>query len=152
MKISRHAKIIELISQYDIETQEELAEYLNKAGFKVTQATVSRDIRELKLTKVSVGAGKQKYVVHRQEEPEMSEKYIRVLRDGYVSMDMAQNILVIKTVSGMAMAVAVAVDSMKWNEVVGCIAGDDTIMCAIRTVEDTVAVMDKIRKIISKGE
>ena len=152
MKISRHAKIIALISQYDIETQEELAEYLNKAGFKVTQATVSRDIRDLKLTKVSVGAGKQKYVVHRQEEPEMSEKYIRVLRDGYVSMDMAQNILVIKTVSGMAMAVAVAVDSMKWNEVVGCIAGDDTIMCAIRTVEDTVAVMDKIRKIISKGE
>ena len=152
MKISRHAKIIELISQYDIETQEELAEYLNKAGFKVTQATVSRDIRDLKLTKVSVGAGKQKYVVHRQEEPEMSEKYIRVLRDGYVSMDMSQNILVIKTVSGMAMAVAVAVDSMKWNEVVGCIAGDDTIMCAIRTVEDTVAVMDKIRKIISKGE
>ena len=152
MKISRHAKIIELISQYDIETQEELAEYLNKAGFKVTQATVSRDIRDLKLTKVSVGAGKQKYVVHRQEEPEMSEKYIRVLRDGYVSMDMAQNILVIKTVSGMAMAVAVAVDSMKWNEVVGCIAGDDTIMCAIRTVEDTVDVMDKIRKIISKGE
>ena len=152
MKVSRHAKIIELISQYDIETQEELAEYLNKAGFKVTQATVSRDIRDLKLTKVSVGAGKQKYVVHRQEEPEMSEKYIRVLRDGYVSMDMAQNILVIKTVSGMAMAVAVAVDSMKWNEVVGCIAGDDTIMCAIRTVEDTVAVMDKIRKIISKGE
>ena len=152
MKVSRHAKSIELISQYDIETQEELAEYLNRAGFKVTQATVSRDIRDLKLTKVSVGAGKQKYVVHRQDEPEMSEKYIRVLRDGYVSMDMAQNILVIKTVSGMAMAVAVAVDSMKWNEVVGCIAGDDTIMCAIRTVEDTVAVMDKIRKIVSKGE
>ena len=152
MKVSRHAKIIELISQNDIETQKELAEYLNRAGFKVTQATVSRDIRDLKLTKVSVGAGKQKYVVHRQDEPEMSEKYIRVLRDGYVSMDMAQNILVIKTVSGMAMAVAVAVDSMKWNEVVGCIAGDDTIMCAIRTVEDTVAVMDKIRKIVSKGE
>ena len=151
MKVSRHAKIIELISQYDIETQEELAEYLNNAGFKVTQATVSRDIRDLKLTKVSVNGGKQKYVVHRQEEG-MSEKYIRVLRDGYVSMDMAQNILVIKTVSGMAMAVAVAVDSMKWNEVVGCIAGDDTIMCAIRTVEDTVAVMDKIRKIVSKGE
>src|SRR5699024_108113 len=152
MKVSRDAKIIELISQYDIETQEELAEYLNRAGFKVTQATVSRDIRDLKLTKVSVGAGKQKYVVHRQDEPEMSEKYIRVLRDGYVSMDMAQNILVIKTVSGMAMAVAVAVDSMKWNEVVGCSAGDDTIMGAIRTVEDTVAVMDKIRKIVSKGE
>lgn len=151
MKVSRHAKIIELISQYDIETQEELAEYLNKEGFKVTQATVSRDIRDLKLTKVSVNGGKQKYVIHRQDEPEISEKYIRVLKDGYVSMDMAQNILVIKTVSGMAMAVAAAIDALKWNEVVGCIAGDDTIMCAIRTANDTETVMDKIRKIVSKG-
>lgn len=151
MKVSRHAKIIELISQYDIETQEELAEYLNNAGFKVTQATVSRDIRDLNLTKVSVNGGKQKYIIHRQEEPGMSERYMRVLRDGYVSMDMAQNILVIKTVSGMAMAVAVAVDSLQWNEVVGCIAGDDTIMCAIRTVDDAIAVMEKIRKIVSKG-
>lgn len=149
MKVSRHAKIIELISQYDIETQEELAEYLNNEGFKVTQATVSRDIRDLKLSKVSVGSGRQKYVIHRVEDPEMNEKYIRVLRDGYMSMDMAQNILVIKTVSGMAMAVAAAVDAMKWHEVVGCIAGDDTIMCAIRSVEDTSTVMDKIRKIVS---
>ena len=141
MKKRRLAKIIELISQYDIETQEELAEYLNNAGFKVTQATVSRDIRDLKLTKVSVNSGKQKYVVHRQDEPAMNEKYIRV----------AQNILVIKTVSGMAMAVAAAVDAMKWNEVVGCIAGDDTIMCAIRTVEETESVMEKIRRIVSKG-
>ena len=145
MKVSRHAKIIELISQYDIETQEELAEYLNNAGFKVTQATVSRDIRDLKLTKVSVNGGKQKYVVHRQEEG-MSEKYIRVLKDGYVSMDMAQNILVIKTVSGMAMAVAAALDAMKWNEVVGCIAGDDTIMCAVRSVDDTIILMEKLKK------
>ena len=144
-------KIIELISQYDLETQEELAEYLNNAGFKVTQATVSRDIRDLKLTKISVSGGRQKYVIHRQEEPEMNEKYIRVLRDGYVSMDKAQNILVIKTVSGMAMAVAAAVDAMKWHEVVGCIAGDDTIMCAIRTAEDTSVVMEKIRRIVSKG-
>ncbi len=152
MKVSRHAKIIELISQYDIETQEELAEYLNNAGFKVTQATVSRDIRDLKLTKISVNGGRQKYIIHRQDETGINEKYMRVLRDGYVSMDMAQNILVIKTVSGMAMAVAAAVDAMKWHEVVGCIAGDDTIMCAIRTVDDTELVMDKIRKIVSKGE
>ena len=80
----------------------------------------------------------------------MNEKYIRVLCDGFVSMDMAQNILVIKTVAGMAMAVAAAVDAMKWNEVVGCIAGDDTIMCAIRTVEDTAVVMENIRKLVSK--
>ena len=89
MKVSRHAKIIELIGQHDIETQEELAEYLNEEGFKVTQATVSRDIRDLNLTKISIGGGRQKYVLHRQDDAGINEKYIRVLRDGYVSMDMA---------------------------------------------------------------
>lgn len=152
MKGKRHAKVVELVNKHNIETQEELAERLNEEGFQVTQATVSRDIRDLKLTKVSVNGGKQKYVVLKPEEDGMNEKYVRVLCDGYLSMDMAQNILVIKTVSGMAMAVAVAVDAMKWHEVVGCIAGDDTIMCAIRTVEDTKSVMDKIRKIVSKGK
>ena len=119
MKINRHAKIVELINKHRIETQEELAEYLNKEGFKVTQATVSRDIRDLKLTKVPTDDGKQRYAVHQKDESEMSEKYIRVLKDGFVSMDMAQNILVIKTVSGMASAVCAALDAMRWNEIVG---------------------------------
>ena len=148
MKVNRHAKIIELINKHHIETQEELAEYLNQEGFKVTQATVSRDIRDLKLTKVPYEYGKQRYAVHQSAENGMSEKYIRVLRDGYVSMDMAQNILVLKTVSGMAMAVAAAVDAMKFKEIVGSIAGDDTIMMAVRSVEDTRIVMDKIREIL----
>ena len=148
MKVNRHAKIIELINQYQIETQEELADYLTQEGFKVTQATVSRDIRDLKLTKIPAEDGKQRYAVHQSTEQGMGEKYIRVLRDGFVSMDMAQNILVIKTVAGMAMAVCAAIDAMKWNEVVGSIAGDDTIMCAIRSVDDTVRVMDKISKIV----
>ena len=98
MKVKRHSKIIEIINKMDIETQEELAEILNKEGYNVTQATVSRDIRELKLTKVS-GAKGQKYVIMSQNEPELSEKYFRIFKDGFVSMDMAQNILVIKTVS-----------------------------------------------------
>ena len=148
MKVNRHAKIIELINKYHIETQEELADYLNQEGFTVTQATVSRDIRELKLTKIPSENGKQRYALHQTSGSGMSEKYIRVLKDGYVSMDMAQNILVIKTVAGMAMAVAAALDAMKWNEVVGCIAGDDTILCAIRSTEDTVKVMDKIGRIV----
>lgn len=147
MKVSRRAKILELINQYDIETQEELADYLNQMGFKVTQATVSRDIRDLKLTKLSVDGSRQKYVVLKPEEG-ISGKYIRVLKDGFVSMDMAQNILVIKTVSGMAMAVAAAIDAMKWKEVVGSIAGDDTVMCAIRTAQETALVIDKIQKLI----
>ena len=150
MKINRHAKIIELINKYHIETQEELAEYLNNAGFKVTQATVSRDIRDLKLSKVSTGSGHQKYILHRIEEPGMSEKYIRVLKDGYVAMDMAQNILVMRTVSGMAMAVAAALDAIHFGEVVGCIAGDDTIMIAVRSVEDTRILMGKIRELMKQ--
>lgn len=149
MKVNRHAKIVELVKKYQIETQEELAERLNQEGYKVTQATVSRDIRDLKLTKVPVEGGRQKYAVLKQTESVLTEKYFRILKDGFISMDMAQNILVIKTVSGMAMAVAAAIDEMNWNEVVGCIAGDDTIMCAIRTVEDTKKLMDKIRKIVS---
>ena len=143
MKVNRHAKIVELINKYQIETQDELAEYLNEAGFKVTQATVSRDIRDLKLTKVPAENGRQKYAVLQSTQNGMTEKYVRILRDGFSSMDMAQNILVLKTVSGMAMAVAAALDAMNWNEIVGCIAGDDTIMCAVRTVDDTILLMEK---------
>ena len=148
MKVNRHAKIIELIGKYQVETQEELAAYLNQEGFKVTQATVSRDIRDLKLTKIPTEDGKQRYTVHPKTGTTMNDKYIRVLKDGFASMDMAQNILVIRTVSGMAMAVATAIDSLEFPEVVGTIAGDDTIMCAIRTVEDTMLVMDKINKMV----
>lgn len=149
MKISRQSKIIELINKYDIETQEELADRLMKDGYNVTQATVSRDIRELKLTKVAVDGGRQKYIVLQKTEPGMSEKYTRVLRDGFMSMDMAQNIMVVKTVPGMAMAVAAALDALQMNSIVGCIAGDDTVMCAIRSAEETVAVMEKLSKLIN---
>ena len=149
MKVNRHAKIVELVNQYQIETQEELAELLNAEGYKVTQATVSRDIRDLKLTKVQTEHGRQKYVALKATQSELAEKYVRILKDGFVSMGMAQNILVIKTVSGMAMAVAASIDEMNWNEVVGCIAGDDTIFCAVRSGEETEIVMDKIRKIVS---
>ena len=150
MKVNRHAKIVELINKYQIETQDELAEYLNEAGFKVTQATVSRDIRDLKLTKVPAENGRQKYAVLQCAQNGMTEKYVRILRDGFSSMDMAQNILVLKTVSGMAMAVAAALDAMNWNEIVGCIAGDDTIMCAVRTVDDTILLMEKIKKLLEQ--
>ena len=150
MKKSRHQKIKELIEQYEIETQEELADKLREAGYAVTQATVSRDIRELKLSKVPTGDGKQKYTILIHSDHYLSDKYIRVLKDGFVSMDVAQNILVVKTVSGMAMAVAAALDAMKLKEIVGSIAGDDTIMMAVRTIEDTQIVMDKIRNVLEE--
>ena len=135
MKSERQNKIIELITKNSIGTQEELAEALKQAGFSVTQATVSRDIRELNLTKTSIDGKNQKYVV-------------RVLKEGFVGADMAQNILVIKTVAGMAMAVCAALDAMQWHEIVGTIAGDDTIMCAVRTIDDTVKLMEKLKKIV----
>lgn len=149
VKTERQNKIIEIINREAVETQEDLADALNREGYNVTQATVSRDIRELKLTKVMVD-GRQKYAALKQPDGITTDKYIRVLKDGFASMDMAQNILVIKTVSGMAMAVAAALDNMQWHEIVGTIAGDDTIMCAVRSVSGTCAVMDRIRRIVGK--
>lgn len=148
MKTNRQSKIIEIIQKNEVETQDELSALLEKDGFRVTQATVSRDIRELKLTKILTAGGRQKYAVITDAPENLSKKYERVLREGFLSMDMAQNILVIKTVSGMASAVCAAIDAMKMREIVGSIAGDDTIMCAIRTVDDTYAVMKKIRRIV----
>ncbi len=148
MKIARHRKILELISNNEVTTQEELASLLIDSNYIVTQATVSRDIRELGLTKMSVNGGPQKYVAVDNNEKNINDKLLEILKAGYVSMDKAQNILVIKTVSGMAMAVAAALDALKMNEIVGCIAGDDTIMCAIRTNDDVDVVMDKLIKIV----
>ena len=150
MKAKRQSKILELIQRYDIETQEELSAYLTRDGFQVTQATVSRDIRELKLTKIAMDNGRQRYAVLSDADTGMAEKLVRVLREGFVSMDYAGNILVIKTVSGMASAVGAAVDAIKLSEIIGSIAGDDTLMCVIRTEEDAVNIMNKLRKLVEK--
>ena len=147
MKSKRQVKILELIQKNEIETQEELSDYLEREGYHVTQATVSRDIRELKLTKVAMQNGRQKYAAIVENAKEMQEKYNRIFQSGFVSMDMAQNILVVKTVPGMAMAVAAALDAMECHEIVGSIAGDDTVMCAVRTVDDTITLMERLRKI-----
>ncbi len=147
MKTARQNKIVELVEKNEIETQEELGELLKKAGFPVTQATISRDIRELKLTKVAIDLDRQKYIVLRGHNSEMNEKYARILRDSFVSMAKAQNILVVKTVPGMAMAAAAALDALQVDGIVGCIAGDDTIMCAIRNEKETEAVMEKLHRL-----
>jgi transcriptional regulator of arginine metabolism len=148
MKGKRQEAILELVKKYEIETQEELAEKLGSAGFLVTQATISRDIRELKLTKIQRGS-KQVYAALTENKFSSSNKYIDILKHSFVSMDMAQNILVIKTASGTAMALATALDSLHWDEIVGTIAGDDTVMCAIRTVEDTKKLMKRLEDILN---
>ncbi|WP_455958465.1 arginine repressor, partial [Anaerotignum lactatifermentans] len=133
MKIARHAKILELIEKYDIETQDELAQKLCEEGFMVTQATVSRDIREMKLTKIATERGKQKYSVITGNDTEITERLTRVFNEAVLKMDYAQNMIVIKTLEGMGMAVAVALDNMQNPEILGTIAGDDTVFCVVRT-------------------
>ncbi len=152
MKLDRHSQIIRLVKEYDIETQEELASRLNDSGFKVTQATVSRDIRELKLTKVPGEKGHFRYAIPTAGDEKVGEKYIHVLRTAYASMDTAGNLLVIHTVSGMAMAAAAALDDMGMSEIVGCIAGDNTIMCATKSEANALQLMGKLKKILEREE
>ena len=150
IKLERRSKIIELIGKYQIETQEELGERLEQEGFTVTQATISRDIRELKLTKVSVDGVHQKYTLLQEKETNLYNKYVRVLQDGFLWMDQAENILVIKTISGMAMAIAAAIDNLEVPGVVGTIAGDDTVMCAVHSVGEVPVVMTKIDRLLKE--
>ena len=148
MSSDRRTRILKIISEDVIRTQDELADRLNAEGFSVTQATVSRDIKQLNLIKVPTGDGTQRYARHQDSRAEIDEKYVNVLRTGFKSMDKAMNILVIKTISGMAMAVGAAIDALNFPQIVGCIAGDDTVMCAIRTIEDTTKVMDQIERLL----
>lgn len=145
MKTKRHNAIIDFIKTREIATQEELLDLLKKSGFDVTQATISRDIRELNLTKVNIG-NRQKYAVLQKDEG-ISEKYVRVLRDGFVSMLPSGNLVVLKTVVGMAMAVATAIDALEINEIVGCIAGDDTIFIAVSESSTTTDVINELKKL-----
>lgn len=158
MKKNRQERILELIQEYDIGTQEELAERLREEGFPVTQATVSRDIRELGLSKASGAAGGQRYVVLAQEggsapgryvpDKYVPDKYVRVMQEAFFSAEAARNILVLRTASGMAMAVASALDALEFPEVVGCIAGDDTIFAAAHTDEEAKRLAEKIHKMV----
>ena len=148
MKLARHTKILEMVEANAIETQSELAEKLKDAGFNVTQAPVSRDIRELKLTKISCGNGRQRYAAVIGLDSEASERLIRVFRETVVKMDYAENIIVIKTLEGMGMAVAVALDNMQDNDIVGTIAGDNTVFCLVRNKNHALGLIERLYKII----
>ena len=146
MKNSRQKKIIEIIGMKDIETQEELKEELGKYGFDVTQATVSRDIRALGLKKENLPGRGQRYTVRNENSAISSDSYKSVLRSGILSIEPAENLIVIKTVSGVAMAVAAALDNMEVEGLIGCIAGDDTIFLAVRSHTYTDSVIKAIRR------
>jgi transcriptional regulator of arginine metabolism len=148
MKYSRHAKILELIEKYQIETQEELAEKLREHGMDVTQATVSRDIKELRLIKVMADEGRYKYASIAQNDGNISNKLLTVFTESFVSCDYANNIVVVKTLPGMAQASASAIDALKWTEIIGSIAGDDTIMIICRAEKIAEELVDKFNRMI----
>lgn len=148
MKNRRHSKIIELIKENIIETQEELASRLKEEGFDVTQATVSRDIRELNLTKITYSKGRQKYSVFAKDSSAAAARLNSVFSAGIVSIEAAKNIVVIKTLTGMAQAVAYSLDSMENSDIVGSIAGDDTIFCVTKDDEKALRLIERLKNIV----
>ncbi len=149
MKIKRHNKILEIIENYNIETQEELIDKLRLAGFDVTQATVSRDIRELKLLKQMSDMGTYKYVVPKNNAAENQHVYSRAIASSIKSVESSLNNIVIKTYPGMAQAVAAGVDSLHETDILGCVAGDDCIIIVTRDPESAIDIASRIRKLIN---
>ena len=127
MKSKRHSKILEIINDNDIETQEELAEALKYAGYDVTQATVSRDIKLLKLVKMQSESGKYKYISATKEERDINDKLYSILKNAAIDVEQVDKFVVIKTLTGAASAAAEAIDTLYTNDVAGTIAGDNTI-------------------------
>ena len=147
MKPDRKGKILELIEKYNISNQEELRSYLLEEGYDVTQGTVSKDMRDLMITKVQGKDGKL-YFRAMSDAVDLTQKYLNILRDGFVSMTPAMNLLVVKTVGGMAMACGAAVDALKLKETAGCIAGDDTIFIATKSEKDCQKLMQELQEVL----
>lgn len=150
MKVTRHAKILEIINSRDIETQEELAEELRKGGMNVTQATVSRDIKELKLIKVLSDSGKYKYATIMHTENFLSNKLVNIFSQTVIGVENVNNFVVIKTISGSASAAAEAIDSLNFEGIAGTLAGDNTIFVMARDAEKAITITQKMKKMIAQ--
>lgn len=150
MKKERQKKILELVKMYNIETQEELTDRLREEGFDITQATVSRDIREINLVKVT-SEGVTKYAASSDKDMKISVKYKNILKETLVSLDYACHTVVLKTYSGMAQAAAAAIDNMGWKEIVGSVAGDDTILIIMRSDESAKEFYSNFNALMGKN-
>ena len=149
MKSARHNLILEIIECKDIETQEELAEELKNRGVRVTQATVSRDIKELRLLKVLSERGGYKYATVERAEKGMNDRFARILAESIVNMEAVNNLIVVNTLTASANAAGEAIDSMKWSEVLGTIAGDNTLLIITRTSEAAEALVAKFNTLLN---
>ncbi|WP_291632960.1 arginine repressor [Clostridium sp.] len=150
MKIARHAKIIEIVQDKDVETQEQLAEELKNRGFDITQATVSRDIKELKLIKVMSAHGTHKYATSSPGDSFLSNKLVTIFNQTVLYVDNVDKFIVLKTISGAGAAAAEALDSLKFNGIVGTIAGDNTVFILVRREEDVIEIIQKINKMLNE--
>lgn len=148
MKERRHAKILELIGKFAIDTQEELLRRLREEGYEVTQATVSRDIKELRLIKTLTQNGKYKYSVSQEEGKDFSSKFYSLFSDSALSVDYAQNIVSVKCLTGMANAVCAALDPLRWENIVGTLAGDDTIFILVRDENSAGRLSAELKKFV----
>lgn len=148
MKRIRQEKMLELISKFEIETQDELIERLRECGFEVTQATISRDIRELKISKMTTGKGTYRYVLPKQNTMVPNMKFNSALIDALISIDYACNVIVLKTHAGLANALAVGIDAMHLEDILGCVAGDDTILMVSRSEEAAHRIANRIREMV----
>lgn len=150
MKYRRHARILELIQNENIETQEELSDKLNQGGFDVTQATISRDIKELRLVKILTGNGRYKYAVSANESAAQNNatKYYNILKESVIKTDYAGNMVVVKCYVGMANAACAAIDSLSLGDIIGTIAGDDTIFMVVKNEERALFIMQELNKMI----
>lgn len=150
MKTARQDAIIEMIGNHCIETQEEIALRLREKGYQVTQATVSRDIKELKLLKIPARDGGYQYALPEKQDASVNDRLIRMLTDSLVSVNYAGNMIVAKTLSGSANIAAEALDNMEWPELLGTIAGDNTVFMVIRSESEVIEVAERIDRLIKK--
>lgn len=148
MKSKRQYKILELVREYEIETQGELTKLLSSAGFDVTQATVSRDIHEMRLIKIATDNGNYRYAAPEKLDQVGQTRLNRIFKDGFVSMDYANNLIVIRTFEGMAKSVAAAVDGMEMFKVVGTIAGDNAVLCIVKSEEAAIEIMEAFKRLM----
>lgn len=151
MKEQRQARILEIIARHEVETQEELAEYLDSAGYKTTQATVSRDIKELGLIKIMGRSGRQIYTQAPSSGGDsLADRLVRILRNAVLSLDFTANFIVLKTFSGGGNAAAAALDSLQLTGVMGTIAGDDTVLVIVKDPEETAAIVERLNQMLKR--
>lgn len=148
MKIARQSQIVSFIKNNEIETQIELVNMLRENGLDVTQSTISRDIRELGVIKLNKADGRQIYQIVDETEKKSNHKLIVILKEAIISLDYANNLVVIKTLIGMAMAVATSIDSMCYKNILGTIAGDDNVVCIVKTEAEAITFIKNIKKLI----